>query len=63
LVLGQQLAPGHAEPTDKVGGLLVPWASVRAVKPDRSANRNVCTAGFDRCAIAHRNLRPDNQAR
>jgi hypothetical protein len=48
LVGSQHLAHGGAEPADQVGGLLVPWASVRAVKPERSANTNVWAVTSDR---------------
>jgi hypothetical protein len=51
---GQRPAHGHTEPVDKVDGACSsPWASVRAVKPERSANRNVCTVRSGLRAITH----------
>jgi len=48
---------GPTEPADQVGGLLVPVGLGQGGEAERSANRNVCTAGSDRYAIAHRNVR------
>jgi hypothetical protein len=55
---GQQPAHGHTEPADQVGRLIVSMGSVRAVKPGRSANKNVWAVRSDCCAIAHHYLCP-----